>query len=69
MIDDMLSNKKFDPVVTELFIGGRKPNIPILIKQLYFAVTKNSRLNSTHHSSMKIPNNKENLLVNLFRFQ
>ena len=37
----MLSNKKTDPIVTELFICGRKLNSTIvLIKQLYFAVTK-----------------------------
>ena len=66
----MLSNKKTDPIVTELFICGRKLNSTIvLIKQLYFAVTKKFGLNSTHHSTMKLPNNKENLLVNFYHFQ
>ena len=66
----MVSNKKTDPIVTELFIFGRKLDSTIvLIKQLYFAVTKNFRLNSTHHSTMKLPNKKENLLVNFYHFQ
>ena len=29
MIADMLSNEKLNPIVTELFIGGRKLNISI----------------------------------------
>ena len=30
MIPDMLSNKKRKPVITELFIGGRKLNISLI---------------------------------------
>ena len=30
MIADMLSNKKLNPVVTELFISGRKLNISLV---------------------------------------
>ena len=30
MISDMLSNKKFNPIVTELFIRGRKLDISML---------------------------------------
>ena len=49
MIADMLSNKKLNPVVTELFIRGKKLNISLVfIKQSYFTVSKNIRLNSTH---------------------
>ena len=60
MIADMLSNKKLNPIVTELFIGGRKLNIfLVFITQLYFAVSKNIRLNSTHYFAMKIPNKRE----------
>ena len=56
MIDDMLSNKKLNPTVTELFIRGRKLNIShIFITQLYFAVPKNIRLNSMHYFIMEIP--------------
>ena len=29
MIPDMLSNKRFNPIVTELFIRGRKLNISL----------------------------------------
>ena len=39
MIADILSSKKLNPVVTELFIRGRKLNISLLfITQSYFAV-------------------------------
>ena len=48
MIADMLSNKKLNPVVTELLIRGRKLNISLaFITQSYFAVPKIIRLNST----------------------
>ena len=60
MIADMLSNKKLNPIVTELFIRGRKLNISLIfITQFYFAVTKNIRLNSTHYFIMKVPNKRE----------
>ena len=60
MMADMLSNKKANPMVIELFIRGRKLNIFIVfITQSYFAVLKNIRLNSTHRFIMKIPNKLE----------
>ena len=60
MIADMLSNKKLNPVVIELFIRGKKLNISLVfIKQSYFTVSKNIRLNSTHYFIMKIPNKRE----------
>ena len=41
IIADMLSNKKLNPIVTELFIRGRKLNMyPVFITQSYFAVPK-----------------------------
>ena len=41
MIADMLSNKKLNPIVTELFIRGKKLNISlVLITQFYFAAPK-----------------------------
>ena len=56
----MINNKKLNPVVSELFIRGRKLNIFILfIIQSYFSVSKNIRLNTTHYFIMKIAN-KEN---------
>ena len=60
MIADMNNNKKLNPVVTELFIRGRKLNISIVfIMQSYFKVPKDARLNSTHFFIMKIPNKRE----------
>ena len=60
MIDDMINNKKLNPIVTELFIRGRKLNISIVfMTQSYFKVPKNVRLNSTHFFIIKIPNKKE----------
>ena len=56
MIADMLSNKKLNPIVTELFIRGRKLNISLVfITQSDFPVPKNIRLNSKHYFVMKIP--------------
>ena len=41
MIADMISNKKLSPIVTELFIRGRKVNIfLVFITQSYFKVPK-----------------------------
>ena len=41
----MLSNKKVSPIVTELFIRGRKLNIFLVFNtQSYFALPKNIRL-------------------------
>ena len=57
MIADMLSNKNLNPIVTELFIRGRKQNISLVfVIQSYFAVPKNIRLISTHYFIEKIPN-------------
>ena len=41
----MLTNKKINLVVTELFIRDRKLKISVFILQSYFAVLKNIRLN------------------------
>ena len=60
MIADMLSNKKLNPIVTELFIRRRKLNISLVfITQSYFSVPKDIRLNSTNYFIMKIPNKRE----------
>ena len=54
MIADMINNEKLNPVVTELFIRGRKLNISIVfITQSYFKVPKEVRLNTTHFLSWK----------------
>ena len=60
MIADMINNRKLNPIVTELFIRGRKLNISIVfITQSYFKVPKDIRLNSTQFFIMKIPNKRE----------
>ena len=48
----MLSNKNLNPIVTQLFIRGRKLNISLVfITQSYFKVPKDVRVNFI----MKIP--------------
>ena len=60
VIADMINNNKLNPVVTELFIRGRKLDISIVfITQSYFKVPKVVRLNYTHFFIMKIPNKRE----------
>ena len=50
IIANMLSNKKRNPIVPELFITGRKLNISLVfITQSYFAVPKDIRLNCTYY--------------------
>ena len=66
MIADIMSNKKFQAIIKELFIRCRKLNISLVfITQSYFSVPKNVRLNSTH-LIMKINNRKElqNIAIN-----
>ena len=56
----MLSNKKLNPIVTELFIRGRKLNISLVfITHSCFAVSKNITLTSTHYFVMKNPKKRE----------
>ena len=60
MIADMINNKKFNSIVTELLIRGRKLDTSIVfITQSYIKVPKDVRLNSAHFFIMKIPNKKE----------
>ena len=60
MIANMINNNKLNPIVTELFIRGRKRTISIaFVTQSYFKVPKDVRLNSTHFFIMKIPNKRE----------
>ena len=57
MIADMLSNKKINPIVTDLVFRGKKLNISfVFITQSYFAMPKNIRLTSTHYFVLKISN-------------
>ena len=60
MIADIINNRNLNPVVTELFVGGRELNISfVFITQSYFKVPKHVRLNSAHFFIMKIPNKRE----------
>ena len=54
IIADTLSNKNLNPVVTELFIRGKK-----LIFFFLVVVPKNIILNSTHYFLIKVPNKIE----------
>ena len=59
MIADIMTNKKFQSMIKELFIRYRKLNISLVfITQSYFSVPKDVRLNSTHYLIMKINNKK-----------
>ena len=56
-IADMITNKKPNSIVTELFIWGRKPNISLVfITQWYFI--KDVRSNSTHYIILDISKKK-----------
>ena len=60
MIPDMINNKKLNLVVTGLFIRGRKLKVSfVFIRQSYFKVPKEVRLNTAHSYLMKIPNKRE----------
>ena len=60
MISDKVTNKKINPIVTELFIRGRKLNISLdFIAQFYFGVPKSIRLNSARYFVLKIPSKRE----------
>ena len=64
VFDDMIAyittNKTFQTIIKELFIRCRKLNISLAcIKQSYFNVPKEVRLNSTHYLIMKIHNKRE----------
>ena len=59
MIADILSNKKLNPIVTELFMRRRKLDISLVFStQSHFAVLKNIRRNSTHYFILKIPSQR-----------
>ena len=59
LITDIMTNKKFQAIIKELFIGCRKVNISLVfITQSYFPAPKEARLNSTHYSIMKIYNER-----------
>ena len=59
LIADIMTKKKFQTIINELFIRWRKLNISLVfITQFYFYVLKDVRLNSTRYLIMKIKNKK-----------
>ena len=59
IIADLINNKNLNSIVNELFIRGRKLNISLVfIKQAYFKVPKDVRLNTAHFFITKIPNKR-----------
>ena len=59
-IADIMTNKKSQAIIKELFIRCRKLNISLVfITQSYFSVPKDVRLNCAHYVIMKIHNKKE----------
>ena len=60
MIADIMTNKRFQAIIKELFIRCRKLNISLFfITQSYFSVSKDVRLNTTHYFIMKINGKRE----------
>ena len=59
MIADIMTHKKFQSIMKELFIRCRKINISLeFITQSYFSVPKDVILNSTHYFIMNINNKR-----------
>ena len=66
-ISHVMSNKKSQQVLKELFIRCRKLNISLcFLTQSYFSVPKDVRLNCTHYAIFKLNNNRElqNIAIN-----
>ena len=60
MTADIMTNKKFQAIIKELFIRCRKLNISLIfVTQNYYSVPKDVRLNSTHYLLMKIHYGRE----------
>ena len=59
MIADMIYNKKFNSIVTKLFIRVEKLNITfVFIIQSYFKVPRDVRINTNHFCITKMPNKR-----------
>ena len=69
MIADIVTNKKFQAIIKDLFIRCRTLSIPVVfITQSCFSAPKDVRLNSAYYLIMKINNKKElqNIAINNF---
>ena len=66
MIADIMTNKKFQAIIKELFIRCRKYISFVFITQSYFSVPKEVRLNSMHYLIFKVNNRRElqNIAIN-----
>ena len=67
MISHVISDKKVQQVLKDLFIRCRKLNISLcFLTQSYFSVPKDVRLNSTHYILFKLNNKRElqNIAIN-----
>ena len=67
MIADIMTNKKFQSIIKELFIRCKKINISLVfVTQSHFSVSKDVRLNSRHYFIRKINNKREqqNITIN-----
>ena len=68
MIADIMTDKKFQAIIKELFIRCRKLNISLVfITQSYFSVPEEVKLNSTHYLILKVNNRRElqNIAINI----
>ena len=60
MIADIMTNRRFQVIIKELFITCRKLNISLVfITQSYFFCFKRCQIKSTHYLIMTIDNRKE----------
>ena len=59
MVADMLSNKNLNPIVTEFFIRGRKPNISLVFITQKEGKIQENFLNSIHGEGLKISTPKQ----------
>ena len=60
MIAAIMTNKRFQVIIKELFIRCRKLNISLVrITQPYIRVPEDVRLNSAHYLIMKIQHRRE----------
>ena len=67
MISHVMSDKKAQQVLKDLFIRCRKLNISLcFLNQSYFSVPKDVRLNCTHYIIFKLNNKRElqNIAIN-----
>ena len=64
MISHVMSDKKAQQILKDLFIRCR--NLNISLKQSYFSVPKDVRLNCTHYILFKLNNRRElqNITIN-----